>query len=130
MKITPLSFKNGQQLKDRMSYLPSTPQWQYTTLKFGTLKTKGPIELIWRDPLECVRYLYGNPMYRGYMQERPCKLYLDRDKKNRYYYEGNSGERLWHMQVYPSFLLVMTHSLFDLDAVSGWIYYSWCRIGN
>jgi hypothetical protein len=99
MKLSPLSIKNGKQLKDRMTHLPSTPQWQSVTLNLGGVKTKAPIELLWRDSLECVKYMYSNPMYKGYMQEKPCRLYLDCNKKWRYYNEGNSGEQLWHIQV-------------------------------
>jgi hypothetical protein len=99
MKLTPLSVTSGADLKNRISHLPSTPQWQATTIEFSGFTTKEPIELLWRDAFPCVRHLFGNPMYKGYMMTKPCKLYLDREKKWRYYSEGNSGERLWQMQV-------------------------------
>ncbi|KAJ6629828.1 hypothetical protein B0H10DRAFT_1743319, partial [Mycena sp. CBHHK59/15] len=37
-------------------------------------------ELWWRDPVECVKELIGNPAFRNVMRYAPEKLYADKDE--------------------------------------------------
>lgn len=99
MNITPLSFRNAKQLKTLMSTLPSTPPWQVTDVEIKGYPTNTPMQLFYRDPLECAKFLYANPAYARYMDAIPCELYLDAEGKQRYYTEPGSGKRIWHIQV-------------------------------
>ncbi|KAJ7799918.1 hypothetical protein B0H14DRAFT_2901682, partial [Mycena olivaceomarginata] len=40
------------------------------------------VELWWRDPVDCVRELMGNPMFRDAMRFVPEGLYADEEEKN------------------------------------------------
>ncbi|KAJ7751238.1 hypothetical protein DFH07DRAFT_745544 [Mycena maculata] len=43
----------------------------------GATMRKETVELWWRDPVECVRELMGNPMFRDVMRFAPEELYAD-----------------------------------------------------
>jgi hypothetical protein len=57
------------------------------------------LELWRRDPIECVRELMGNPMFKDMLKYAPEKTYFDPDGKNRIYDEMWSADWWWDTQV-------------------------------
>jgi hypothetical protein len=58
------------------------------------------LELWRRDPIECVRELMGNPMFKDVLKYAPEKAYLDPEGKNgRIYDEMWSADWWWDTQV-------------------------------
>ena len=95
----PLNFTNGPALKGLVSKLPATPQWKVTSYDIPGWPTAQPIEFYWRDGLECIRFLYSNPVYQNAMDAVPIQVFTDAEGKNRLYGEPCSAERIWEIQV-------------------------------
>lgn len=57
------------------------------------------LELWWRDPVECVRELMGNPMFRDVMRYAPEKVFTDAGGKNELVSEMWTAEWWWKLQV-------------------------------
>lgn len=45
------------------------------------------LELWWRDPVECIRELIGNPAYKEHMAYAPERAYQDPN--------GNDDQQIW-----------------------------------
>ncbi|KAA1479646.1 hypothetical protein DENSPDRAFT_750630, partial [Dentipellis sp. KUC8613] len=71
MKQLPLSFRNATQLRGRIELLPAGPQWHYITLTVDRFPTKKPIRLFYRDGIDCLEFLFGNPAFKGHMDFDP-----------------------------------------------------------
>jgi hypothetical protein len=65
----------------------------------GDLMPPEKLELWRRDPIECVRELMGNPMFKDVLKYAPEKAYLDPEGKNRIYDEMWSADWWWDTQV-------------------------------
>ncbi|KAG2073060.1 hypothetical protein BDR04DRAFT_1011667, partial [Suillus decipiens] len=50
-----LSFKNTKELQSYAKMLPSRPSWKCQTIS-SIHPTKSPIQLFWRDPMECSEF--------------------------------------------------------------------------
>lgn len=57
------------------------------------------LELWYRDPVECIRELISNPLFRGKMSFAPEQLFEDPDGKRRVWSEMNTGDWWWKVQV-------------------------------
>ncbi len=57
------------------------------------------VELWHRDPVDCVRELVGNPVFRDAMRYSPEKLYEDAEGKSGIWNEMWTGEWWWKTQV-------------------------------
>jgi hypothetical protein len=55
--------------------------------------------LFFRDALDCVEYLFGNPLFAGHMDFCPTRLYRDAERTIRVYSEWMTGDVAWNMQV-------------------------------
>jgi hypothetical protein len=60
---------------------------------------KEELELWYRDPVELVRELLGNPAFAKYTTYEPYKVYKDMDKTNRCFGEMWTGDWWWDTQV-------------------------------
>jgi hypothetical protein len=65
----------------------------------GELMPPEKLELWRRDPIECVRELMGNPMFKDELKYAPEKAYLDPEGRNRIYDEMWSADWWWDTQV-------------------------------
>jgi hypothetical protein len=63
-----------------------------------TMKTE-KLELWFRNPIECIRELLGNPMFKDVTFYEPVKLYRDADGKTRVFNEMWTGDWWWEIQV-------------------------------
>ena len=57
------------------------------------------LELWWRDPVECVRELIGNPMFRNAMRFAPEELYVDEKGEIQLFEEMWTGDWWKEIQV-------------------------------
>ena len=64
----------------------------------GEPATEG-IELWFRDPIECVQGLIGNPTFREHVSYVPQKVFTNRTGTTRIYDEAWTGDWWWSMQV-------------------------------
>ena len=55
--------------------------------------------LFYRDSLDCVEYLLGNPLFADCMDFSPVRLYQDAEQTIRVYTEWLTGNTAWEMQV-------------------------------
>ncbi|KAG2035208.1 hypothetical protein BDR03DRAFT_934965 [Suillus americanus] len=70
----PLSFKNAKQLFTFMDALLVTPRWKCTPIHTDGYTTTHPMNLIWRDALEVVHHIFGNPIFANHMEYNPYKI--------------------------------------------------------
>lgn len=80
--------------------LPTGPKWnvQEITLK-GELGEED-VEFYYRDALECVEELMGNPMFKEHMKYAPERHWKGGKRaKNRQYNECWTGDWWWKIQV-------------------------------
>jgi hypothetical protein len=78
--------------------LPAGPSWQckpWTT----SHHTKSPLQLFYRDPIECIESLLNSPLSANDIEFTPYKLYKTVEKSIRVYSEWLSGDVAWTMQV-------------------------------
>ncbi|KAG1862924.1 hypothetical protein C8R48DRAFT_603235 [Suillus tomentosus] len=70
----PLSFKTTKQLFTFMDTLPKVPQWRCTPMHTDGYATTHPVNLIWRDALEVVHHIFGNPIFANHMEYDPYEI--------------------------------------------------------
>ena len=64
----------------------------------GRTKTE-EVELWRRNPVNCIRELIGNPVFKKHLKYAPEMLSLDEDGMKRMYDEMWTGEWWWDLQV-------------------------------
>jgi hypothetical protein len=57
------------------------------------------LELWRRDPVECLKELMGNPMFKDSLEYAPQKHFMDKEGTNRVYDEMWTGDWWWNTQV-------------------------------
>lgn len=57
------------------------------------------LELWYRDPVECIRELLGNPVFKDVIKYSPEKLYKDSEGKVEVFNEMWTAEWWWKIQV-------------------------------
>ncbi|KAG1740221.1 uncharacterized protein EDB91DRAFT_1237383 [Suillus paluster] len=92
----PLSFKNTKQLFTFMDTLLVTPRWRCMPIHTNGYTTTHPINLIWRDALEVVHNIFGNPIFANHMEYDPYEI---NDSGERKYGEWMSCEHVSEIQV-------------------------------
>lgn len=92
----PLSFKNAKQLFTFMDALPVAPRWKCTPIHTDGYTTTHPVNLIWRDALEVVHHIFGNPIFANHMEYDPYEI---KDNGEREYGEWMSCEQASEIQV-------------------------------
>lgn len=69
------SFSSARELLDWIDILPSGPLWQVMELEVEGYGVGRKIELIYRDGLEVVESLFGNPVFAQHMSYDPLKIW-------------------------------------------------------
>ena len=92
-------FHTSDTLRAWIERLPPSPTWKSTKIELKGYKTvrKEPINLIYRDPLQVLRHMYGNPIWAAYLGTDP-RLEFNAHNQ-RVWSEFNTGDRLWDLQV-------------------------------
>jgi hypothetical protein len=78
--------------------LPPGPQWK-CQLWNPVHPTKNPVKLYYRDAIECLESLFGNPLFVDALQFAPFRLFTAAEKLVRAYSEWMSGDIAWEAQV-------------------------------
>jgi hypothetical protein len=86
--------------------LPSAPKWKYEIIEVegnvigwdGKPNTES-VELWFRDPIECVQDLIGNPAFRDHISYVPQKVFTSESGFTRIYDEAWTGDWWWTTQV-------------------------------
>ena len=99
MKQRPLSFSSSREMKACAALLPATVPWKQVEIRVRGAVTKEPLTLYYRDALECFKYLFGNPLFSGYMDFKPRREYTSEERTERLYNEMMTGDRAWNLQV-------------------------------
>ena len=55
--------------------------------------------LFYRDALDCVEYLFGNPLFADKLDFCPVRLYRNAELTIRMYTKWMTGDSAWEMQV-------------------------------
>jgi hypothetical protein len=78
--------------------LPAGPTWSCKPLK-SLYSTKKPLQVFYRDSLECVRSIVHNPLVKDHLHFEPLRLFKTAEKLMRVYTEWRTGNAAWEMQV-------------------------------
>ncbi|KAI0054641.1 hypothetical protein BV25DRAFT_1816783 [Artomyces pyxidatus] len=90
-----LSFKTAAEMNDLIDdELPERPGFRCEEIEIDG----ETYEVYFRDVMECVRELYGNPEFAHYMAYAPERHFADEEMKNRLYGEMHTGDWWWHVQ--------------------------------
>jgi hypothetical protein len=82
-----------------MYQLPSGPQWHHQTIEIHGFPTKTPIVLFYRDALECVQWIYGNPAFDGHLEHAPFQEFLDPKMQQELHGNIMTSKWAWAVQV-------------------------------
>jgi hypothetical protein len=106
-----ITFHTAKDLRSRIEILPAVPEWKFKNVTLTGHATKEPMLLFYRDTLDCVEYLFGNPKFANQMDFCPVRLYRDVERTIRVYTEWMTGNAAWEMQVsFPTSTVAFTTS--------------------
>ncbi|KAI1790350.1 hypothetical protein LXA43DRAFT_891155 [Ganoderma leucocontextum] len=103
-RTTP-SYHNKRSFMQKIDALPAGADWLCEQWELagdlvdeeGNTRTE-EIELWRRDPVELIRELLGNPIFRDSLRYAPEQLYADKDGTTRIYDETWTGDWWWELQ--------------------------------
>src|SRR5882762_4934251 len=78
--------------------LPKGPQWKCQPWPTSH-PTKLPVNLYFRDAIECLSSLFGSPLFVDHLKYSPFRAFKTAEKLVRVYEEWMSGDAAWDMQV-------------------------------
>ncbi|KAI5986321.1 hypothetical protein EDD15DRAFT_2174972 [Pisolithus albus] len=96
-KKMPLSFWTAKELRGRIEDLPKGPCWKVRIVPTRH-PTTNPVQLYWRDPLECIEALFNHPFYAGKMDYSPFRVFTAAERVMRVYSEWMSSDGAWDLQ--------------------------------
>lgn len=94
-----LSYPSAHAFRSWIESLPDPPRWYCEEITVEGYKSKQPIYFYWRDALEVIEYIFGNPVFAPYMQYDPQRVWTDTTKTERIYSEYMTGDFAWKAQV-------------------------------
>ncbi|KAI0038057.1 hypothetical protein FA95DRAFT_1506102 [Auriscalpium vulgare] len=90
-----LSFKSSKDLNKIVDdFLPPVPEFQCEEIEVDG----HTYEVYLRDPLQCIKLLYGNPEFLPHMSFAPERHYADEDLTIRVYHQMHTGKWWWKIQ--------------------------------
>ncbi|KAG1849723.1 hypothetical protein F4604DRAFT_1883751 [Suillus subluteus] len=92
-----LSLNNAKELQSRAEMLPSGPSWKCQIIP-SIHPTKSPIQLVWRDPVECLESIFSNPLFHDKLDFIPRHIYKTAVRLLCVYSEWLMGDSAWEMQ--------------------------------
>ncbi|KAI5996952.1 hypothetical protein EDD15DRAFT_2163119 [Pisolithus albus] len=96
-KNMPLSFWTAKDLRARAELLPSGPRWKFQIVP-TTHPTREPVQLYFRDALDCVEALFNHPFFADKMDFMPFRLFTTAERLVRVFTEWMSSDGAWDMQ--------------------------------
>jgi hypothetical protein len=101
-----LSFHNNYTLLQKIDSLPTGPDWICKQIKVeGDLKDgdgklrQAKVELWYRDPVECIKEIIGNPAFKEFLAYAPERVFSDEKGQDRIYDEMWTSDWWWETQV-------------------------------
>ncbi|KAG8914615.1 hypothetical protein FRC02_004895 [Tulasnella sp. 418] len=92
-----LSFKNTRQLNQIIdNELPEIASW--LSVKMRLENSDEEYDVYYRNPLDCIKGLYGNPAFADKMVFAPERHWTDSERKSRIYNEMYAGDWWWRKQ--------------------------------
>lgn len=96
-----LSYRTPKELNDIIDKeLPGRPPFQCAEFVIGGIS----LQFYYRDILQCIRTIYGDPEFARDLVFAPERHYTDRERTCRVYSEMHTGEWWWAVQVSPPLL--------------------------
>ncbi|KAI6014163.1 hypothetical protein BKA83DRAFT_4062537 [Pisolithus microcarpus] len=92
-----LSFWTAKELRGRIEDLPKGPCWKVRVVPTRH-PTTNPVQLYWRDSLECIEALFNHPFYAGKMDYSPFRVFTAAERVMRVYSEWMSSDGAWDLQ--------------------------------
>jgi Plavaka transposase len=95
-----LSFHTVKELNNIIDHKlpgPGRPCFQRKDLIIGQER----LEFYYRDMLECIRSLFGDPQFAQDLVFAPERHYTSHERKSRLYHEMYTGDWWWTIQVRP-----------------------------
>lgn len=90
-----LSFKNSVQLNAMVDHLPGRPRFTHEQIKIAG----ETFDIYYRNVLECIRTLFGDPEFSPYLIFKPQRVYSDADKTERVFSDMHTAKWWWATQV-------------------------------
>jgi hypothetical protein len=85
-----------KQLNSIIDGLPGHPSFQCQDLFFGNER----LQFHFRDVLECICAIYGDPKFMQDLIFTPERHYVDNEQTQQVYSEMNTGDWWWSIQVH------------------------------
>ena len=104
-----LSYHNSRALLQRVDSLPERAEWQERWLTFKDRPNEKHL-LQFRDIIQAIRALLGNPEHADKIVYRPRKIFRDASRTKRIYSEMWTGQ-WWHAAQVSSVLPLPTLEL-------------------
>lgn len=106
-----LAYTSKEKLYKAVDELPGGVSWNCREItQTGDLKDADgkerteTMEVWYRDPIECVRELIGNPLFRKLLAYAPERVYRDKHGRMRHIDEMWTADWWWNLQVYSAFV--------------------------
>lgn len=102
------SFKNNRELLQKVDQLPQFPGrgWVNDIIEVqGDVKTETgdlateELELRYKDPVDLVKEIFGNPAFKEHLRYAPEKLFTSEEKDDQIFNEMWTAEDWWETQV-------------------------------
>jgi hypothetical protein len=100
-----LSFHNSYSFLKKVDQLPTGPEWRCNIIEVtgdkvdeNGITVQENLELWYRDPVECVKELIGNPAFKDFISYVPERVYVDDKGKVRVFDEMWTGDWWWNTQ--------------------------------
>ncbi|KIJ14128.1 hypothetical protein PAXINDRAFT_79800 [Paxillus involutus ATCC 200175] len=98
IKSLPLSFQLARELRGLTELLPQLgPRWRCKTME-TSCETKRPARLFYRDAVDCLAYLFSNPLFKDWLEPSPYRVFETAECLVRVYSEWMSAGVAWGMQ--------------------------------
>lgn len=122
------SFHNNRAFLQRIDALPEGPKWDCYPFELvgdevgsdGKPKTE-TLEIWYRDPVECVRELLGNPAFTKQAYE-PCRIFKKEKFRNREFNEMWTSDWWWEIQVCSAAKQIGLDAHNVIGTPSNWCY--------
>lgn len=103
-----LSYKNARELNSIIdTQLPGRPRFR----REQVVVAGEAFDILYRDILECIKDLYGNPDFADFLVFAPERHYTDTDKTVRYFGDMHTGKWWWSTQVSSHRFISLAQSL-------------------
>lgn len=91
------TFKNAREMNQKIDQLPGYGSWKFKFISVGESTTKH--EVFYRNPIDCLRAVLGDPAFKDYISYAPEKHYAEATRTTRMYTDMKTGDFWFEVQV-------------------------------